>query len=252
MTELTNGLSALLALSAEQQVESMRRTNPGVWAEDRLGYVNADFHWEWYGLAKHASRLAVIAPREHAKSEVFAVNMTAWRSIYQSGIWTYVFTSTLDQAKAIKARIDATLLATEAWMVQDAHVMSAEVSVYANWSKVTVAGSGKRVRGAHPDIIIGDDVLDEESALTSYQRAKIERWWLGTVSGMAHPGTTRIVGGLRKGFPPTRVVLVGTPFHSQDLLMSMKSNPLYTYRRYSAEYEPSELHLKDSLAVEYS
>ena len=252
MTELSNRLSALFALSAEQQVESMRRTNPGVWAEDRLGYVNADFHWEWYGLAKNASRLAVIAPREHAKTEVFAVNMTAWRSIYQSGIWTYVFTSTLDQAKAIKARIDATLLATEAWMVQDAHVMSAEVSVYANWSKVTVAGSGKRVRGAHPDIIIGDDVLTEESCRTSYQRQKTERWWLGTVAGMAHPATTRIIGGSHRTFPPSRIVIVGTPFHSQDLLMSMKSNPVYTFRRYAAEYDPSELPLEASSAVDFS
>lgn len=41
--------------------------------------------------------------------------------------------------------------------------------------------------------------------------------------------------------PPTRVHLVGTPFHQQDLLMNMAENPLYTFRRYAAEYEPDML-----------
>jgi hypothetical protein len=33
------------------------------------------------------------------------------------------------------------------------------------------------------------------------------------------------------------VHLVGTPFHSSDLLMGMRANPIYEYRRYSAEFD---------------
>jgi len=223
-----------------------------VWAEQRLGYRNAPFHVEWYALARTVSRLAVVAPREHAKTEVIVVNMTTWRSIYQPGTWTHVFAATFDQAKMIKSRIDASVHATEPWMIDQAYALSADASVYANSSRVTVAGSGQSVRGAHPDIIIGDDVLTEESCRTAYQRQKTERWWLGTVAGMAHPATTRIIGGSHRTFPPSRIVIVGTPFHSQDLLMSMKSNPVYTFRRYAAEYDPSELPLEASSAVDFS
>jgi hypothetical protein len=41
--------------------------------------------------------------------------------------------------------------------------------------------------------------------------------------------------------PATKVHLVGTPFHQQDLLMSMRSNPVYEFRRYAAEFDPADL-----------
>jgi hypothetical protein len=70
-----------------------------------------------------------------------------------------------------------------------------------------------------------------------------------TIGGMAHPGTTRrVLGNQRVQMPGTKVFLVGTPFHEEDLLMSMKKNPLYQYRRYSAEFQASNL--VDGWAVE--
>ena len=129
---------------------------------------------------------------------------------------------------------------------------SVHESVYANGSRVTAAGAGKAVRGKHPDRIIGDDVLTEAGCLTAHQRAKTSSWWFGTVGGMSHPGTTRPVRGLgRVSFPPTQVILVGTPFHAEDLLMSMRTNAVWHFRRYAAEFEPSQLPRPgESLAVE--
>src|SRR5699024_1388415 len=101
---------------------------------------------------------------------------------------------------------------------------------------------------AHPDIIIGDDVLEEAYCLTSYQRQKTRDWWFGTVSNMAHPGTIRHHRGLRIGVGATRVFIVGTPFHSQDLLMSMRDNSMYHFRRYAGEYDPASI--VDGYAVE--
>jgi hypothetical protein len=51
--------------------------------------------------------------------------------------------------------------------------------------------------------------------------------------------------------PPTRIMLVGTPFHERDLLMSMRGNPLYRFRRYAAEFDLA-LCVDGSLAVEAS
>lgn len=201
-------------------------------------------------------------------TEVFTVNDLAWRCTYTPALWGYVFCEAGDQAKELKARIDSAVRETAPWMVAGQIVGNETESVYANWSRVTVAGVGKAVRGAHPDIIVGDDVLSEANSLTAAGRRKLARWWFGTVAGMAHPGKVRTLGELedeqgriivvaKSGEPtrvrmaPTRTRLVGTPFHRQDLLMSMKDNPVYYYRRYSAEFDPAGL-VAGTLAVEAS
>jgi hypothetical protein len=175
-------------------------------------------------------------------SEVFTVNGTAWRSCYWPGWWTYVFAATGDQAKELKARIDAAVMAVRPELVLGARVNTKLESTYANGARLTVAGAGKSVRGAHPDTIIGDDVLEEQMSLTEHQRKKTTNWWFGAVGGMAHPGTSRVVRGHgRLRFPPTQIRLVGTPFHTQDLLMSTGRNLLWHYRRYAAEFDTRQL-----------
>lgn len=234
---------------ADDLMELACKAHPGVWAEVKRGFENAPLHWEWYDWILRAQRLAVVAPREHAKSECFTVNQIAWRCIYQPGIWCYVFAQTADQAGKIKERIDAAILETAPWMIDNARRMSTTQSTYANFSQVSSAGAGKGVRGVHPDIIVGDDVLSDDGTATSFQRKKTNTWWFGTIGGMAHPGTTRPLGpGHRVELPPTRVFLVGTPFHAQDLLLAMKENPLYRFRRYAAEFREGDL--VDGLAVE--
>lgn len=99
-----------------------------------------------------------------------------------------------------------------------------------------MAGAGKAVRGAHPDVIVGDDVLEEGNCMTALQRKRMERWWFGTIGGMTHPGTWRTLGQGKACMPPSKVFLVGTPFHRQDLLMNMRTNPMYEFRRHAAEF----------------
>jgi len=110
-------------------------------------------------------------------------------------------------------------------------------------SMITVAGAGKAVRGAHPDVIIGDDVLEEATTSSAHMRRKTERWWFGTVRTL--PTRARVT------LPPTLGRLAGTSFHADDLLMSMRKNPIWAFYRYSAEFDPAQLSRPgDSLAVE--
>jgi len=186
---------------------------------------------------------------------VLTVNQVCWRCQYTPGLQCYVFAQTGDQAAKLKERIDLAMWETAPWMMERAKAQNTTKTVFANWSQVEVAGAGKSVRGAHPDLIIGDDVLEEGNCLTHLQRKRIERWWLGTVGGMSHPGTWRSlgdqIGAPKVQMPPTRVHLVGTPFHAADLLMSMRDNPLYTFRRYAAEFDEDDL-VPGTLAVEAS
>lgn len=241
--------SALGMLSKSQLIDLACAGHPAVWAERKRGFTNSALHYEWYDLALRERRLAVVAPREHSKTEVFTVNATAWRSIYQEGTWTYIFALTLDQAKEMKARIDSAIEEAAPHLIAGARTKTTQETIYANYSRVTVAGAGKAVRGSHPDVIIGDDILEEATTQTRHVREQVARWWFGTIGNMGHPTTTRLVTGGRKVvMPPTKVFLVGTPFHREDLLMSMKTNPLYRFRRYSAEFNLNQL--VDGLAVE--
>lgn len=252
-------LDRIRKIDSADALELACKAHLGVWAERKRGFTHAEVHWEWNELAMTKNRLAVVAPREHAKSETFTVNQIAWRCIYEPGIWCYVFAQTGEQAQLMKARIDDAVSEAAPWLTDRNQPGDAKAfiekntthSVYANYSIVDCAGSGKAVRGVHPDVIVGDDVLEEGNCLTSMQRKRVERWWFGSIGGMSHPGTTRTLGrsGVRVAMPPTKVHLVGTPFHQQDLLMSMRENPLYEFRRYAAEFDTNEL-IDGTCAVE--
>lgn len=241
------------ALTLADATELSCKAHLGVWMEEKRGFTNSPLQWEWSELAMELPKACIVAPRDHSKSETWTVSQAAWRCRYVAGTYVFIFSSTDDLAKDLKARIDLALEQTDPWMLRGSHTINnVKESLYANHSRVKVAGVGKKVRGGHPDHIIGDDVLAEESCLTSYQRRKTSRWWSGTVGGMSHPGEVRTIGkylGAPKAyFPPTTVHLVGTPFHRQDLLMSMRENGIYRFRRYAAEYD--ERDLVDGLAVE--
>jgi len=248
---------SLLDLTEDQAIEAACWAHLGVWSARKLGLDMAPLHWEWCDLAMDWTRGCVVAPREHGKSQTFAVNATVWESLISPGLWTYIFSATLDQAKALLGQIKATMEVVNPVMMAGAFVDNFTEVEFANGSRVTVAGAGKSVRGAHPDRIVGDDVLEEESTMTELGRKRMQRWFFGTVGGMAHPGTTRKVRArwwddrvvLR--MPPTRIHLIGTPFHERDLLMSMRTHPLYRYRRYAAEFDPANC-VPGSLAVEAS
>ena len=247
----------LLRLPPAEVEELACRAHLGVWTARRRKLPMAPFHWEWCELAMTQRRLAIVAPRDHSKSETFSVNATTWRSQYQIGVWTYIFMQTGDQAKEMITRVESAMEETCPQLVDPPRRRTANDILFQNGSRVTAAGAGKAVRGAHPDFIVGDDVLEERSATTELERKRVDRWWKGTVANMAHPGSVRAVRmdqhsePVRVVMPPTRVFLVGTPFHEQDLLLGMRSNPLYAYRRYAAEFRPEDL-VPGTWAVEVS
>jgi hypothetical protein len=248
-----------LAELSEKDAEALAcRAHLGVWTSRVRGLDMAPVHWEWTELAMDLSRLALIAPREHSKTETFTVNATVWRNESTPGLQTYVFCQTGDMAKLLLERVWEATLETSPWMCEGKSIVhSSEKLKFANGCTVGAAGAGKGVRGIHPDVIIGDDVLSEDGCRTELQRKRTDSWWRGTVGGMSHPGTTRKVRAdpdspfVKVKFPPTRVHLVGTPFHEQDLLNGMKENPMYHFRRYAAEFHPDDL-VDGTLAVDAS
>ncbi len=255
--EVVPRLPPALASMDPREVEELAcRSHLGVWTARKMGMEMAPFHWEWCELRMTQERLALIAPRDHAKSQTFTVHGVAWEVPQKPGLQTFVFAETGEMAEALVERIWVAVEQTEPWLCEGKHAKQGKAKLtFANGATVKAAGAGKGVRGQHPDVIIGDDVLSEEGCRSEAGRRKTASWWKGTVGGMAHPGTIRKVrpdpdkGFIKVKFPPTRVFLVGTPFHEDDLLMSMKTNPIYHFRRYAAEFQPEDL-VPGTLAVD--
>jgi hypothetical protein len=80
-----------------------------------------------------------------------------------------------------------------------------------------------------PDLIIGDDVLDEENTATKEQRAKVEdRWFGGLINSLAP-----VSESLR-----AKAVLAQTPFNNHDLAVKASRDPGWNCRTFSC-FDPT-------------
>lgn len=253
MTLTAEHTQRLLQADPDELRELLCKQSLGVWTQEKMKLPMSPLHWEWCRIRQTEKRIAVVAPREHAKSETFTVNGTAWESIYTPGLWTYIFAQTFDQSKEMLQKVRKAIMVANPDLVRNAIEDNKTTLQLSNYAKIQCAGAGKATRGVHPDVIVGDDVLSDGSASTLKQREDVRKWFFGAVGGMAHPGTTRTLGEGKKSvslwFPPSRVYLVGTPFHQQDLLMDMRKNPVWRFRRYAAEFHPDDL-VPGTMAVE--
>lgn len=220
----------------EDIIEFVCKYDLGSWSFLKRGYDNPPHILEWYGfinkvLFGEIKRLCIIAPRDHAKSEVFAVNTVAWCSHYGKdfGInWVYIFCDTQPQANDILDRIAVAIAQCYPDLANYPKRWERRDKIFSNGFRVTVRGAEASVRGAHPDLIIGDDVLSDSNSSSNTTREKIKSWWRGTVTNMAKP--------------TTRIILEGTVQHQLDLLISLRENPTYIWKRYPAwkkVYRPS-------------
>src|SRR5690606_4125065 len=146
-------LERLRHLPAGQAEELACAAHLGVWTQRRRGLAMSPLHWEWAELAMNRRRLALVAPREHGKSEALSVRATPGRCTHQPRIWSYLCAQTADQAEALLGRTRAVIEEVRPELVEYATTDKTTRLVLGNGSRVDCAGAGKRVRGAHPDVI---------------------------------------------------------------------------------------------------
>ena len=201
------------------------------WSHHTRKFENPNHIREWYGLIDQVlfrglRRLCVIAPRDHAKSEVFVVSTVTHLAKYGMELgwkWVYIFSDTQPQANEIIDRCATSI--GQAYPELMVRMLKNDVmeKKLRNGFRFMGRGAGASVRGAHPDLIIGDDVLNDGNSENNQGREKIKKWWNQTVTNMAKPTSA--------------IILEGTVQHELDLLTSMKDNPSYMFRIYSAEVE---------------
>ncbi len=209
----------------------MLENNLDYWSEYVRGFKNPPHIQEWCGLINQVlfeglRRLCVIAARDHAKSEVFVVDTITFLAKYGIDIgwkWVYLFCDTQDQANDMISRAKASIKECYPGLLNRMIKDDVKEKKLRNGFRFMGRGAGASVRGAHPDLIIGDDVLNDQNCETNQGREKIKRWWFGTVTNMAKPTSA--------------IILEGTVQHELDLLMTMKDSPAYLTKVYPAEIE---------------
>ena len=220
------------------EIEFLCRHDINMWSEVYRGFENPPHIRVWHGLINQiifggSKRLCVLAPRDHAKSEVFAVNTTTYLAKYGGDRWkwVYIFCNTQAQANDRVFRIHEAVLRCYPDFVVGMKRDEVREKIYFNSFRITARGTGASVRGAHPDLIIADDILDDDNSATNMSREKVKKWWFETVTNMCKPTSA--------------IIIEGTPQHELDLIMGLEHNSAYKWKRYPAEMEvPEELKKK--------
>lgn len=181
------------------------------------------FHQEIY--RKYQStlqRIAIGAPRGHAKSTVTDLVYLAWALVHKKTKFTLVVSDTYSQSvlflEALKAEFESNDRLKEFYGDMQSKNWS-EGEIIVNDIMVKALGAGMKVRGlkfreSRPDLIIADDLENDELVENKDRREKLERWFNGAlVPSLAKDG---------------RVVIVGTILHYDSLLAKILDENKYT------------------------
>ncbi len=105
--------------------------------------------------------------------------------------------------------------------------------------KVTVAGSGKKLRGLRhgpyrPDLVILDDIENDEMVRNPEQRDKLHNWLTKTVMPLGEAGGK------------TDIIYIGTILHYDSVLSRTLNNPMWKTARFKAVIQwPANMKLWD-------
>lgn len=174
-------------------------------------------------------RLAVAAPRGHAKSTVMSLQNVLHAALYGYKRYILLISDTEDQAAAFLDAVKSELEDNERILAdfgeQRGRVWKSSVILLQNGVRIDALGSGQKLRGRRhgarrPDLILLDDVENDQDVLSAGSREKLRRWFFGAVS--------------KAGDSYTHIVCVGTVLHYDSLLIHLLDNPAYRSLRLQA------------------
>ncbi|MCH8151415.1 MAG: phage terminase large subunit [Planctomycetes bacterium] len=189
---------------------------------------------------KRGQRIAIAAPREHAKSTLVTLGYCLWCICYAKEPCIFLISDTAEQAMELLAHIKHELEANallledfpEACEVPGAKPRAprwrkADI-ITRNDVKVAAFGADQKIRGRRhrqhrPTLIVVDDVENESQVRSADQRAYLRDWFDKAV--------------LKAGSAVTNVVVVGTILHFGSLLAELtdrQKSPAWIRRKYKA------------------
>ncbi len=211
-------------------------------------YAKLEFsrmHIELFELLESAStqrgaRLAIAAPRDHAKSTLISLACILWCVCFNKEPYILLLSDTAEQAMGhlshVKHELESNTRLKEDFpnacrvpptSMRAVRWRKGEI-ITGNGVKVSALGVDSKLRGRRhredrPTLIIGDDLENEVMARSPDQRANLAEWFAKAV--------------LKAGSGVTNIVVVGTIVHFDSLLAALvdpAKSPGWTGRVYKA------------------
>jgi predicted phage terminase large subunit-like protein len=181
-------------------------------------------------------RLAIAAPRGHAKSTIVSLVYVLWCVLYLKERLILIASNTQEQAKTLLKDIKHQLKSNPL-IISDFPEMCRGKKPkpwrdnriqLPNGAMICVYGVGQSPRGIkndkdRPGLIIADDLENKEQAESEEQRDKLRSWFRRTL--------------LNTGHPDTNVVVIGTILHQDSLLAKLidrDRSPGWNGKKYKA------------------
>lgn len=171
---------------------------------------------------ERSGRVAVAAPRGHAKSTFASDIYVLWCICYSLESYIVLLSDTGDQAETMLSHVKEELENNELLQRDFPDVCWAEAEKKLVWKKseiitknrvkITALGAGQKIRGRRnkqfrPTLIILDDIENDENTRNVETRDKLYEWFTKAV--------------LKAGTTDTNVVVVGTIQHNDCLLAQL-------------------------------
>jgi len=185
----------------------------------RLGAL----HREWDKLVVDHDRIRILAPRDHLKTFYFSVAYLLYRLKHIEGDEIYLFSKTDKQAIKILDMIKRAIRSNPYLQTlakgKDVDFWTKKELRTSIGSTIYAQGYNTAIRGAHPKMILLDDVIDTQVVYSDEQNTKTIERYLGDILPLAEPDT--------------QIIIVGTLQHEADLYHSLDPD-IYALRTYSA------------------
>jgi predicted phage terminase large subunit-like protein len=223
-----NNYSALAAAELRRTRRAIAGESPQAFAQV---YLTADcplkfsrMHTELFELLqniidKRAGRLAIAAPRGHAKSTIVSLAFVLWCVLYEKEKLVLIVSATQDQAILLLKAIKDQIRSNEQLIEDFPDVCKRRLTPWrdkriqlGNGAMILAYGASQGLRGAknkshRPGLIVVDDIENSEHVVSEDQRHKLGEWFRGTLLHAGHSGTN--------------VVVVGTVLHYDSLLANL-------------------------------
>ncbi len=174
---------------------------------------------------EQGARLAIAAPRGHAKSTLVSLAYVLWSICYSKEFYVVLISNTSDQASDqlsfIKKELQQNemLIADFPEVCEESGIKPAaprwrkdEIITRNKIIKVTTLGINEKIRGRRhnshrPTLIILDDIENDTSVRSEEQRDQLKDWFTKAV--------------LKMGDKRTNIIVIGTLLHFDSLLASL-------------------------------